>query len=168
MEMEEVANGVTLRPMRQADLGAVLAIQRLAYGDDYQEDAEVFARKLALAPAACWFAEHGDKALGYVFAHPWSSGVPRLHSPIERLPDVLEQGFLHDLAVSPAARGLGLGRALFGKVQAWSRASNLQALGLVALADAIDFWRGLGFAADGAELPCGYGAGALYMRRSAV
>jgi GNAT superfamily N-acetyltransferase len=99
-----------------------------------------------------------------VFAHPWSVGVPRLHVAIGRLPQRAEHGFLHDLAVSPRARGMGVGRALFGKVRTWSRRAGHRALALVALADAVAYWRGLGFAAEPLALPDGYGAGAVFMR----
>lgn len=157
---------VGLRTMRSGDLDAVLRIQREAYGDAYQESAEVLARKLSLAPEACWLAECGDEAFGYVFAHPWQAGVPQLHTLIDRLPGQADHGFLHDLAVSPRACGMGVGRALFGTVRAWSEQAGHRALTLVALADAVAYWRGLGFVPQALSLPEGYGAGAVCMRRS--
>nr|WP_038000555.1 GNAT family N-acetyltransferase [Thauera linaloolentis] len=150
--------------MRMDDLDAVMRIQREAYGDAYQESADVLGRKLSLAPEGCWFAERGGEGLGYVFAHPWSAGAPCLHAQIENLPPRADHGFLHDLAVSPRARGLGVGRGLFGKVRSWSERAGHQALALVALADAVAYWRGLGFAAEPLALPDGYGAGAVFMR----
>ena len=156
---------VTLRTMRAADLDAVLRIQREAYGDAYQESAEVLGRKLDISPGACWLAERGGEALGYVFAHPWRAGAPPLHERIDSLPARADHGFLHDLAVSPRARGLGVGRSLFGKVTNWSAQAGHRALTLVALADAVGYWHGLGFAAVPQVLPDAYGAGAQFMRR---
>jgi GNAT superfamily N-acetyltransferase len=158
------ASSVTLRAMRMDDLDAVLRIQREAYGDDYQESAQVLGRKLRLAPDACWFAERDGVGLGYVFAHPWSADAPRLHAPIVTLPPVADHGFLHDLAVSPRARGERLGGRLFAQVLDWSRAAGHRGLQLVALADAVGFWRRLGFVPCAQALPEGYGKGAVLMR----
>lgn len=68
-----------LRPIAPADLPAVLAVQRAAYGDAYQESAVVLGAKLARAPGGCWLAEGRDGVLGYVFAHPWAAEPPPLH-----------------------------------------------------------------------------------------
>ena len=46
-------------------------------------------------------------AVGYVFAHPWDDAdAPPLHAPLRALPARAGHGFVHDLAVVPAARGL--------------------------------------------------------------
>ncbi len=160
------SRAVGLRAMRGGDLDEVLRIQREAYGDAYQESAHVLGRKLSLAPEACWLAERDGEALGYVFAHPWQAGAPQLHALVECLPERADHGFLHDLAVSPRARGMGVGSALFDKVRVWSEQAGHRALTLVALADAVAYWRGLGFASRTLTLPDGYGAGAVFMRRS--
>lgn len=158
--------GWALRPLRAADLPAVLAIQRAAYGDGYQESAAVLGRKLALAPQACWLAHAGEGALGYVFAHPWDgAGAPPLHAPLATLPAAADRGFVHDLAVSPAARGLGVAAALFARVREWSCAAGHRGMRLVALADAVPFWARHGFRALPAALPAGYGDGARLMER---
>ncbi|MBV2263655.1 MAG: GNAT family N-acetyltransferase [Thauera sp.] len=149
--------------MRAADLPDVLAIQRAAYGDGYQETAAVLARKLALAPQACWLAQADGAAVGYVFAHPWDdAGAPPLHAALATLPACAAHGFVHDLAVAPAARGLGVAAALFGRVRDWSAGAGHRGIRLVALADAVPFWARQGFAA----LPPGYGAGARLMERA--
>ena len=158
--------GLALRPLRAADLPVVLAIQRAAYGDGYQESAAVLGRKLALAPQACWMAHRGDDALGYVFAHPWdAAGAPPLHVALAALPAGADRGFVHDLAVSPAARGLGVAAALFGRVRDWSRAAGHVGMRLVALGDAVPFWTRLGFSALPSDLPAAYGDGACLMER---
>ena len=155
-----------LRPLRADDLPAVLAIQRAAYGDDYQESAAVLGRKLALAPQACWLAQSEGAVVGYVFAHPWGdAGAPPLHAPLQALPARAAHGFVHDLAVSPAARGLGVAAALFGRVRDWAAGAGYRGLRLVALADAVPFWARQGFAAVPEVLPAGYGEGACSMER---
>lgn len=155
-----------LRPLCMSDLPAVLAIQRAAYGDGYQESAAVLGRKLELAPQACWLAQSDGIAVGYVFAHPWNdAGAPPLHAPLQALPANAAHGFVHDLAVSPAARGLGVAAALFGRVRDWAAGAGYRGLRLVALADAVPFWARQGFAAVPEVLPAGYGEGACSMER---
>lgn len=158
---------VALRLLRADDLPAVLAIQRAAYGDGYQESAMVLGRKRELAPAACWIAHAGQTAVGYVFAHPWSdTGAPPLHAPLAALPAAADRGFVHDLAVAPDARGLGVAAALFARVRAWSSAAGHRGMCLVALADAVQFWARQGFSPLPAILPAAYGDGACLMERS--
>jgi GNAT superfamily N-acetyltransferase len=161
------AAGLSLRPLRTADLPAVLAIQRAAYGDGYQESDVVLGRKLELAPRACWLAQAAGAAVGYVFAHPWSDvGAPPLHAPLAALPAQAGHGFLHDLAVLPMARGQGVAVALFGRVRGWSSGEGHRGLRLVALADAGPFWARQGFSVLPATLPAGYGEGACLMERA--
>jgi len=158
--------GPALRPLCMSDLPAVLAIQRAAYGDGYQESAAVLGRKLELAPQACWLAQSDGIAVGYVFAHPWNdAGAPPLHAPLQAPPAQAAHGFVHDLAVSPAARGLGVAAALFGRVRDWAAGAGYRGLRLVALADAVPFWARQGFAAVPEVLPAGYGEGACSMER---
>ena len=155
-----------VRPLRAADLPAVLAIQHAAYGAGYQESAAVLGRKLEFAPRACWLAHMDEVAVGYVFAHPWSdAGAPPLHAPLV-LPAAADRGFVHDLAVLPAARGLGVAATLFTCVRAWSSAAGHRGMRLVALADAVPFWKRQGFQALPATLPAGYGDGACLMECS--
>lgn len=73
---------------------------------------------------------------------------------------------MHDLAVSPAARGLGVAAALFGCVRDWSAGAGYRGMRLVALADAVSFWARQGFAVVPAALPPGYGEGACLMERT--
>lgn len=160
------ATGVVMRPLLPGDLDAVLAIQRAAYGDAYQESAVVLGRKRDLAPGACWLAELDGRAVGYVFAHPWGElEPPPLHVELRPPGADAAYGFLHDLAVSPAARGAGVAGALFGRVCEWSLQAGHRRMMLVALHDAIGFWRRQGFDALERSLPTGYGVGACLMAR---
>lgn len=156
-----------IRPIVFDDLPAVLAVQRAAYGDAYQESAAVLGAKLSLAAGASWLAERGDGVLGYVFAHGWVATPPPLHVALEAVPAGERVGFVHDLAVLPRGRGGGLAGRLFERVVAWMRAEGLTRLTLVALADAQTYWRRKGFVplapADGTVLPAGYGRGAILM-----
>ena len=155
---------LAVRALYVADLPAVLTIQCAAYGAEYRESAAVLGRKLELAPGGSWLAEVGGAAVGYVFAHPWGGvAAPPLHVPLDALPVRAERGFIHDLAVLPGARGLGVAAMLFSRVREWSGAASHRDIRLVALVDAVPFWKRHGFSALSARLPPGYGDGACLM-----
>ncbi|WP_237269506.1 GNAT family N-acetyltransferase [Pseudothauera hydrothermalis] len=158
--------GCVLRPLQPSDLPAVLRLQARAYPPAYHERAEVFATRLALAPGGCWIAERGGEAAGYVIAHPWQDAQPPdLHAPLSM--SSAPQGdiaFLHDMAVCPQARGIGLAQGLFRKVRAWAICQELSAIVLVSLPDARAFWQRLGFVDHARTVSAGYGAGACCMR----
>lgn len=157
-----------IRPMQEADLPAVLDVQRAAYGDGYQESAAVLAAKLRLAPAGCWLAEFGGRVVGYVISHPWRAAPPPLHVVLPALPGDATVAFLHDLAIAPTGRGRGVAGRLLEHVGQWASAAGLRRIALVSLADARAFWLRHDFVvvADAAALPDGYGAGAQCMERA--
>lgn len=156
-----------LRPMTAADLPAILGVQRLAYGDAYQETAEVLDAKRQRSPAACWVACDAHGLLGYVFAHDWPGAAPPpLHCPLPAVA-AAQCAFLHDLAVVPRAHGRGVGGALFAAVRQWALGARHEALNLVSLVGAVSYWQRCGFApvapADASAMAA-YGDGACFMR----
>lgn len=152
--------------MRPGDIDAVLAVQRAAYGDAYQEAADVLLDKWRLGERWCQVAEIDQVCVGYVLAHPWGRDrVPPLH---ERLvPPARPDGlFLHDLAIAPTGRGRGLAAALFDAVRRAGQPA-FRRITLVSLAGAVQFWQGHGFrpVAAGANDTdvSSYGPGACHM-----
>lgn len=158
-----------LRPMTADDLPAILLVQRLAYGDAYQEAVEVLDAKRKRSPAACWVACDAAGMAGYVFAHDWPGDAPPPLHVVLPAAAVSTCGFLHDLAVVPRAHGGGVGAALFAAVQQWSLAAGHEALHLVSLASAAGYWRRAGFVSivpSERSAMAAYGEGACFMRLS--
>lgn len=149
-----------LRAMREADLPAIHALQCAAYPPDYHEPEAALASHLAAGPETCFVAERENRLLAYVFAHPWQGEPPRLHEalPERRQADHL---FVHDLAVSPTARGHGTAALLVQAVQQAASTQRLEEIRLVALAQARPFWHRHGFEALPAALPACYGEACL-------
>jgi len=158
-----------LRPMRESDLEAVLAVQRACYPPPLQEAAAVLLARLRAAPSTTLVACAGADPCAYLFAYPSRLGrIAPLDAPFApaALPDTL---YLHDLAVAPAALGHGLGRRLAQRLLIEAAARGLQYAALVSVQDTRRFWEGLGFAVDGARAACAalaaYPIGAVYMSK---
>ena len=76
-----------------------------------------------------------------------------------------DEFYLHDLAVSSKARGLGVGQRLLARALAFASRAGYRHAGLVAVQDAPAFWRKQGFVpADTGKSLVEYGDGAVYMR----
>ncbi|MDR6235058.1 GNAT family N-acetyltransferase [Pseudomonas oryzihabitans] len=163
----------SIRPLRPADLSAVLLIQAANYPADLLEDRAFYANRLALAPEHCWAATDAQGQLqGYLIAYPWDDGLPPvLGVRLEQLPHPASTWFLHDCAVHPDAQGQGVAGRLYRHAQRQARQARLARGRLVSLPGAIGYWQRHHYqplpadAALSAKL-AGYGAGACLMQLS--
>jgi GNAT superfamily N-acetyltransferase len=134
--------------MIAADLAAVAAIERDCHNPLPPEGETVFADRLAAFPEGCFVAGPERAVAGYAIAHPWRLGtVPALglaHIDIPQAPDCL---WLHDVALRPTLRGLGLIPTLLTRLDALARAHTLPMLALTAVHGTETLWSRHGFAA---------------------
>ncbi|WP_273428817.1 GNAT family N-acetyltransferase [Chitinibacter tainanensis] len=141
-----------IRPLTAADLPAVAAIQASCYPPELLEQAECFAAKIAFSPASHWLAERDGEALGYLFCHPWQGWQPpELDSRQLCWPQpqaAADCFYLHDLAVAPSARGLGVAEQLIDTALSWARAQQLPRAMLIAVGRAPAFWQRHGFVVE--------------------
>lgn len=146
---------ITLRPMRPADLPAVLAIQAQCYGETLLESSEALASRLALSPDTCWVAALPDGALAaYLFTHAWpEASLPAWNGLLVRNWDDGETltWFVHDMAVAPIGRGAGLPPRLYAAAREAAISAGLASSRLIAVQSAATYWRRLGYAPVPAE-----------------
>ena len=156
--------------MQEVDLPAVLQVQAECFEPVTRESPQSFLAKLAASPSTCFVAVRGSDVVGYLVAVPADSrSPPALNGDsfeIPREPDCL---YLHDLSVTPRARGTGVAEAL---IEAFL--SRLKQLGftqarLTAVNDSADYWARHGFevatpSATARDQVATYGEGARYMR----
>ena len=118
------------RPMMAADLAAVERIAEIVH-PAYPESEEVPAERLALFPAGCLIAEGAlGEVLGYAVSHPGRLGrPPALDSRLGELPSDADCLYLHDVALLPEARGLGLGELLVDLLRALGIRSGFKVTG---------------------------------------
>lgn len=157
------------RPMTAADLDGVVEVAGLSF-PDHPEDRACFENRLALNPGGCFVLAGDEGVRGYLVAYPWRRGAaPALNALIAAIPDDAAVVYLHDLALHPDARGGGWTRAIIERLADQARTAGWRELALVAVNDAVDFWRRNGFAVESppgmAAKLASYGADARYMVR---
>lgn len=137
----------TIRLIQQADLPAVVALQDGCYSDALYESPALLSQRLHAAANSCWLAENSaGELLAYLFSYPSINGyVTPLASAFApaAAPELL---YLHDMAVSPAARGLGLANNLLGIAKQHALSLGLTKLVLVAVQGSVPYWQRHGFA----------------------
>lgn len=160
-----------LKPLQARHLPAALRLQAQVYPPFLVEPEAAFASRRTTAAPYCLAAEADGLLVAYLIAHGWPRETP---PPVGAVLDPKVHGdtlFVHDLAVSPAARGTGIGRALVEHALMLARADDVRRAELIAIEGAAPFWAGLGFA-PGPTSPAlaakiaGYGAGAQWMVRA--
>lgn len=152
-----------LQPLRKSDVEEILEVQRICYGPFFIESRAAFESKILAGQTSFGIFESG-RMLGYAVAFPWKRDVPvpldseQLEIPLQ--PDCL---YLHDIAVSPAARGRGLGNAFVRALSNEACRLGFRSMDLVAVQGASSFWQQFGFNPIAGESP-GYGSDAVKMR----
>ena len=168
MTQPEAALSITA--LEAADLAAALALQTASYPAFLVEEEAAFASRMALAASYCLAARRDGALLGYLLAHGWARQSP---PPVGT---VLVEGvrsdvlFLHDLAVSSAGRGLGIGERLVAYAFERAARDGLRRAELIAVEGAADYWLRLGFAAEATSATLSakvatYGPKACWMAR---
>ncbi|WP_218156582.1 GNAT family N-acetyltransferase [Polaromonas sp. OV174] len=143
----------SVRLMRPGDLASVAAIQADSYHPHYLEDDATLRARLNEFPDTAWVAQGPAGVCAYLVAYRSVLGkiTPlggHFHSPA--LPNCL---YLHDLAVSTAAAGQGLGPALVSHALAVARQEGLAYCALVSVQGSQAFWQRLGFRATTLDDP---------------
>lgn len=159
------------RAMREEDLDTVTAISDVVHAD-FRESRETYAERLALYPAGCIVFERDGVVEGFLISHPWYRGAaPKLNQPLGTLPVKPDSFYLHDIALLPATRGSGAGRAALDYVIDHVSKTGFAEIALIAVNGADSYWRRQGFeiavAAGENDTPLpNYGPGSYYMRRA--
>ena len=157
------------RSMQADDLDRVAQIATIGFPDHF-EGRDCFANRLTLHAEGCFVLQAPGGLEGYLVAYPWrADAAPTLNTLIAAIPDDAAVMYLHDLALTPAVRGQGWSKPAVQAVVDLARAGGWATIALVAVNDAVGFWRGHGFEVkqtpDMAGKLASYGHDARYMIR---
>ncbi len=162
----------TLRPLRHEDLADVFALQDDSYPPALRDSVEALASRLQLADGCCHLADLDQRPVGYILAHPWVGMQPPAVDTVLSLPpgDAPKVVYVHDLSVSAAAKGSGLGACLLDAALDAGRRGGLVSAELVAVPGAAGYWQRMGFRPLDMDSALArkvrlYGDGAVYMGR---
>lgn len=136
----------TIRLIEPADIQAIASIQDSCYDDALYEENALMSRRLAAQPQSCWVAENrAQEVLAYLLSYPsLDNKVAPLGSdfPVYKAPQLL---YLHDMAVSPKARGQAVAPALLACAEQYARQVGFNCLALVAVQGSVPYWQKQGF-----------------------
>jgi len=159
---------MTIQKIQEHDWNDILGIQSECYQAVGPEDLAILKNKWHASPDTCFvYRSEDEKIAGYLLAHPWAAQKPpKLFEP---LPLILncQTFYLHDMAVSSRARGLGIGLALLKRLIMVARQKKANRIRLVAVQGSKNFWAAQGFTEAGSIPldPC-YGTDATFMEKS--
>ncbi|MFN3313221.1 MAG: GNAT family N-acetyltransferase [Hyphomonas sp.] len=161
---------IFFRPLIQADLAAALAIQAATYPAFLLEPEAAFASRLTVTAPYCLAAVRDDAMIAYLLAYGWPHQSPAAVGEVLMVGRPIEVLFIHDLAVSSAGRGSGIGRKLIAQAFDMAGADGLDEAELIAVEGAASYWSALGFAetemsAELAQKVAAYGSDARWMTR---
>ena len=155
---------LSLRPALISDIPEILRIQALCYTSIEPEKADAFINKLQQAADCAYVVEdknniikdsndnahteikENGKLLAYVFALPIRiEQPPTLDADDFIVPQQADCLYLHDLAIDPSARGLGLSAPLLEAFFHTAQVRQLSQASLIAIQNSVPFWQRYGF-----------------------
>lgn len=138
-------NDMSIRPITANDWPAIMAIQAQCYVELTPESLEVMQSKWQTSPTSCVVFERQGNVLAYALVHPWQRGdAPSLNRELKG-PIESNSWYLHDMAISPNAQGMGIGKQLFTYLINQAKTLMLNGIGLVAVQGAQTYWQQQGF-----------------------
>ncbi|MCL1116882.1 MULTISPECIES: GNAT family N-acetyltransferase [Pseudomonadati] len=136
---------MSIRQITANDWPAIMAIQQSCYHDITPESLESMQSKWRVSPNSCMVYEYQNQIMAYILTHPWQKGdAPKLDSVLSSIKET-KSLYIHDMAVSPSAQGLGVAKKLVNQVITISTNSDFAGIGLIAIQGARTFWQAFGF-----------------------
>ncbi len=134
-----------LRAITPHDWDDILQIQQECYSQLEPEPLGVLQSKWQVSPDSCFVFEFNGNVVGYCLAHPWTMNKPpALYQILTELPEA-DTLYLHDIAISSKAQGLGAGSRALAELTQLAHHLALDNLSLVAVQGADSYWRKMGF-----------------------
>jgi len=127
-------------------LDGILRVQESAYSDQFCEDEQTFASKIAYSPQTCYGVLVENKLVAYAISFPWLSDESvNLNSTLNQNYQKPSTMYIHDISVDPAYRKMGIATSLFQKIAHDALKLELPTLTLVAVQSSSTYWSRFGF-----------------------
>ena len=137
---------IKTRQIVQEDLDAIMEIQEASYSKEYQEGRETFEKMFEGYPEGFKIVLVDDEIAGYVFYHPaFEDKLQDLNETTLEITGNENCMYLHDMAIHPKFRKLGLTRKLFECFDKATKEKGFRKQALVAVQGSSGFWEKYGF-----------------------
>ncbi|WP_417795823.1 GNAT family N-acetyltransferase [Terasakiella pusilla] len=153
-------------PITQETWADINVLQNDVYHQIEPEPLEVLQDKWIKSPDLCFCYREDGLLLSYLLSHAWNSDTtPSLSEllPKDCAGPIL---FLHDLAVSTAAKGKGVGTRMVEHLLKKAQQGNFDKISLVSIQSSKAFWERHGFIEVPHDVSDSYGDDATYMERA--
>lgn len=129
-----------------ADVPQLMLVQQGCYSDELVESAAVMTERIFKFQHSCWGYFIEQQLAGYLLAYP--SVLGRISALAAAFPVYQDSNclYLHDMAISTDFRGQSLAPQLLAHARSQAKTMGLQALALVAVQGAEEYWTKQGFA----------------------
>lgn len=157
-----------IRTVTDSDWPQIMAIQSQVYYDVTPEPLAVMRDKWLRSPDLCFVycaKDNPEQVGGYLLAHTWAgTSLPKLGQLLPQN-DEEEFVFLHDLAISSAYQGQGVGPKLVNHLMTRAACLDWNEFRLVSVQGSAAFWQRFGFKASQLNAAACYGEDALVMHK---
>jgi len=137
--------GLHWRAAAEADVPEIFRISKIIH-PDIPERIETYREKIALSPSSCFVAGDGKSIRGYAITLPWiAKEIPELDTLLGAIPKNATALYIHDIALLPSARSLGLVGDLMKLIDAAGSKLGLTEMSLAAVYGSETMWFQYGF-----------------------
>ena len=134
------------RQMSLDDVSGLLRVAEVIH-PELEEGDYVFAERIKLFPEGCLVLKDGDDVCGYAISHPIRLGQPpALDSLLGVIEPNASQYYIHDVAILPKFRGLGLAGECVRRLL--EVAKRYPTTCLVSVYGTVPFWSRFGFVTE--------------------
>ena len=133
---------VVIREMTLTDLNEIEVLAEPIYFPYLWEPMDAFVRRIELYPRGCLVATSHGNIVGYLYSHPWRFDEDLPLGAVIDLPEKPDCYYFHDLAVTSAYRGQGVG---FSLAQSGLSLATYPRVKLISVLNSHEFWKGVGF-----------------------
>lgn len=139
------STGLRWRPTTEADVSEIYRISKIIH-PDIPERLETYRQKQQLSPTSCFVVCDGKSVRGYAMSLPWiAREIPKLDSDIDKTPANATALYIHDVALLPSVRSLGLVGELMRLFDEAGRNLGLSEMSLAAVYGSETTWFQYGF-----------------------
>jgi GNAT superfamily N-acetyltransferase len=122
-----------------------MQLQLRSYEASMWEPASLFERIMGASPDMCLTVDDDGVMAGYLLAHAVPDGFDSFGKGPPPLSGSETALYLHDMCISAAHRHKGIGRLLFGALEAHLQSERFTKITAVAVQDSEAFWKKCGF-----------------------